>query len=119
METKIKFEFSDSFKQNFDVLCSRYNEILGKLEKATNKANASDKKPELGLCADGFAFRYVSADDLSDYVDGLVRCVSNGMLDAVNGDTNTFAVAWVMRKLTGNGSDLIKVADAKIHSMTL
>ena len=119
METKIKFEFSDSFKQNFDVLCSRYNEILGKLENATNKANASDKKPELGLCADGFAFRYVSADDLSDYVDGLVRCVSNGMIDAVNGDTNTFAVAWVMRKLTGNGSDLIKVADTKIHSMTL
>ena len=119
METKMKFEFSDSFKQNFDILCSRYNEILGKLKNATNKANASDTKPELGLCADGFAFRYVSADDLSDYIDGLVRCVSNGMLDAVNGDTNTFAVAWVMRKLSGNGSDLIKVADTKIHSMTL
>lgn len=113
----MKFEFSGSFKQNFDVLCSRYNEILGKLENATNKT--SDTKPELGLCSDGFAFRYISADDLSDYVDGLVRCVSNGMLDAANGDTNTFAVAWVMRKLTGNGSDLIKVADTKIHSMTL
>ena len=74
METKMKFEFSDSFKQNFNVLCSRYNEILGKLENATNKANASDTKPELGLCADGFAFRYVTVIRILSLLHGL--CVS-------------------------------------------
>ena len=100
-----KFHFDESFKRTFDTVIDVYAKTLNELNKVSS---GKTLKSEFGVCNCTYKMRYITPENISEYVSNLIKGIESGLFEHNSTDIEMFSVASVKRFIEDNGCDVFE-----------
>lgn len=100
-----KFHFDESFKRTFDTVIDVYAKTLNELNKVSS---GKMLKSEFGVCNCTYKMRYITPENISEYVSNLIKGIDSCLFEHNSTDIEMFSVASVKRFIEDNGCDVFE-----------
>lgn len=100
-----KFQFDESFKQTFDTVIDIYAKTLNELN---NVSTGKKIKSEFGVCNCSYKMRFITPENVSEYVSNLIKGIESGLFEHRSTDIEIFSVASVKKFIESNGGDVFE-----------
>ena len=100
-----KFHFDESFKRTFDTVIDVYAKTLNELNKVSS---GKTLKSEFGVCNCTYKMRYITPENISEYVSNLIKGIDSCLFEHNSTDIEMFSVASVKRFIEDNGCDVFE-----------
>ena len=100
-----KFNFDISFKKTFETIIDVYTKTLNDLNKVSS---GKTSKAEFGVCNCSYKMRYLTPDNISEYVSNLLKGIESGLFEHNSTDIEMFSVASVKKFIEDNDGDVFE-----------
>lgn len=90
-KTANKAKFTDEFMKTFEASAKMYGSTVSKVKSILNK----DVKCEYGICNKYYKFRYITSEDVIDFISDIFDAIENNLLAVNVADVDIFSVKYV------------------------
>lgn len=91
-------------KSNYSSFVDLFNELTKQIDKELSDITNMTKFPMYGVCNVDYKLRYITPENISEFIDNIYKCYRSGILENHISDFEMFSVESVKRFLNTNGS---------------